>query len=88
MKNYKITCAPAFLYGIGVNYHATYNIKGDDGAALYDGYAVDKITAHQANEIRDWCKFAKIKLTRMRCAPEITSVSIMFPKAAQMRVHV
>jgi hypothetical protein len=88
MKNYKITCAPAFLYGIGVNYHATYNIKGDDGAALYDGYAVDRLSGEQMGDVLKWCKFAQFKSVKPSYAPEIKSTLIMFPKAAQMRAHV
>lgn len=84
MNKYQVTMVPAFLYGIGVSYHATGTLN-KNGVKLFDWYKADSITTEQKATILKWCKDARFFNTCSEYAPELKKVMVAFPKAGFYR---
>lgn len=86
MTRYKITDAPYRMYEAGVRQYASGVIRCDkSGAALFEYYKADSVTAAQRAELLAYCPDIKFMTASPQFAPELKAVAICFPKAAFYR---
>jgi hypothetical protein len=82
---YRITQAASQISRAGISYHA-HGVTKMGRAALFDFFQTDKVTDAQIAKLKEFCPDIQVSGVRMKSAPEIQQVHLLFPKAAWYRM--